>query len=489
MADTTSRDKYITFPISALTTGLNPDDVTSAMAKARGRMLIWVSVFRLVEKIQGGLYEDPTTVTQMAERAWSADPEAAAEFFEVDDDLPDDENVDCLDEDAQALLAACAVHGLDVSDLNNASGEKAADMLEKMTTWLDAVTKDTGRRVARVSMDIVAMLERGELTWRQFSVLAAVYACLNESSREAARLYYDQIAAMASGFGSRNIAKAAGRPAQEFLTYKQVRSTVDEVWQREFFSKVPGGRGIWCSIRLSQAALVNYVSRVEVETERGAARKRAGDVRAAVRRKKAEIRGESTGTATTVQRPFNDRSADPLSGQHDGQLLKKVDNTREPDRAQSRARSRAPSWAATEETSSEETSSEETTSSARFFADAEKAAPAATTKKAGVPVAADDPTATPKPIREAAPDESAELVADPPIVATTSPADPVAAVSSTRTRPAVRNAERYATPPQLTAEQRASLEGIRAAMESRRCDVRLEHGTPGQQDTTDADHD
>lgn len=187
---------------------------------------------------------------------------------------------------------------------------KFRDAMRKLSPLLE---HSGGRKWARIRDDLFEDAASGLFTWREFAVLVAVYASLSGSGCMAQKLYYEQLRMMASGFCGQHVAAAMKIPQDRFLTLKQIRKTIDDLWQRELFAKVPSGRGMWFSIRMKESELLRYAASVETKLK---AKKSAASVKQTLKaqttqKREGQQRGqllEKQDTQKGVQHPFNERS-------------------------------------------------------------------------------------------------------------------------------------------------------------------------------------
>lgn len=348
MAPQDGTAKYITFPISALSLFAKSPALVTVLEQRHAMWLIrGLSVWTMAERLElvllgvdssdaDGSVHDVGAVTDMATRHQERyTPQELGDYFDPG------ESADC--ETVTAVQASLELHGLTAADLQPVGGT-IAEFVGRMAQSVPGLVHDGGRKRAMMRQDIVDDAIRGELTWREFAVLAAVYAACGRERAAASKVYYEQLAAMASGYGGQHQAAALGVDDERFLTRKQIRTTIDRLWQRGFFAKVPAARGVWVSVSMPEAKLIAYAAAAESRIK---SRKSAAENQAELQRQTAQRR--------------QDRK-----GHHDGHPLETLDgaggHNLASKRAPGRAPQRAPDRAPTGKTSSGKTLSGKTLS-------------------------------------------------------------------------------------------------------------------------------
>ena len=311
---------FIMFPISALSLAeQSPDNITPEQSSM---FLIWIrgySVWSMYQKLKdvldggepfefSGRVIDETAVSELCSRHCD-DEYYTLKLWQAFFPSPNDPDQDYCTTSLAATLELLRM----TTESIQGCGKTIIEFRDRMRRLSPQLEHAGGRKWARIRADLFDDAINGLFTWRQFTVLVAVYGSLSGSGCMAQKLYYEQLRTMAGGYGGQHVAAAMRIPQDRFLTLKQVRKTIDDLWQRELFAKVPSGRGMWFSIRMKEPELVRYAASVESKLK---AKKSAAGVRANLKSQTARKReGQQLGqllekqdTPTTVQHPFNGNS-------------------------------------------------------------------------------------------------------------------------------------------------------------------------------------
>ncbi len=138
-----------------------------------------------------------------------------------------------------------------------------------------------GKTLVRVRTDILwDAIKNTSWTWRDFSILCAVYAGIG--AKRAANITYEQIGYMALGFTSKkdyqairnNLIESGGwdnvidKKMRRPLTIKQVRGTLDDLESRRLFvSATPNQRHRWYSHCMTLQELMDHIIAKDQKTK------------------------------------------------------------------------------------------------------------------------------------------------------------------------------------------------------------------------------
>ena len=238
-------DHYVTFPIWLLRTGQSLR-VKLNRQTVRNR-LDGISEFCLNE-MQQHLRRRAATERDASEPTWS--------MFQR---IADDEGFD-VEADFDELVAYAARQTLGMG----AAVKTTGDSMAAITASAGDIT--TGRKLTRIRADILDAARDGRMSWRDFAILAAIFAVCHptKGDAKAGRASCQQLAAMAAGYGSQKQADDAG---VALLKPHQVRQTVAKLQRAGWFARVPIGRGQYFSNRLSQSQLESWVAQVEASRQ------------------------------------------------------------------------------------------------------------------------------------------------------------------------------------------------------------------------------
>ena len=236
-------DKYLTFPIAFLQLGKALDDVTTNEAKQRASSIIEWCVWKMLHFQCRERYEEngDTTVEAIASRH--------------------DAYSEKLSMDSTAMLAAQVTLGINLTYPTDWKTLKIrATNLESATSLKD------GSKLSRVRRDIVFQAMNGGMKWRDFAILASIFAgCFDPKKRKAVPLTMGQIGAMSLGYKSAKCVHA--NAAEGFsLSDKAIGRTVEKLRKRTFFVKASpnNGRTTYYSNSMSEAQMICYVTEVKV---------------------------------------------------------------------------------------------------------------------------------------------------------------------------------------------------------------------------------
>lgn len=186
---------------------------------------------------------------------------------------------------------------------------------DSMAAIMAAGDITTGRKLTRIRADILDAARDGRMSWRDFVILSAIFAVCHptKGDAKAGRASYQQLAAMAAGYGGQKQADDAG---VALLKPHQVRQTVAKLQKAGWFARVPIGRGQYFSNRLSQSQLESWVA--QVEASRQFRREQTGQqlqgrqIRHRVAEQKAakleQLRQQQTQAASSTMANLNARS-------------------------------------------------------------------------------------------------------------------------------------------------------------------------------------
>jgi hypothetical protein len=315
------QEGFIMFPISALSLAeQSPDNITPERSSM---FLLWIrgySVWSMYQKLRdvldggepfefSGRVIDSTAVSELSDRQ-NCDQSYTLKKWQAFFMSPNDPDQDYCTTSFQAALEMLHM----TTDSIQGCGKTIAKFRDVMRKISPHIEHSGGRKWARIRVDLFDDAINGLFTWREFTVLVAVYASLSGSGCMAQKLYYEQLRMMAGGYGGQNIAAAMKIPQDRFLTLKQIRKTIDDLWQRELFAKVPSGRGMWFSIRMKEPELLRYAASVESKLK---AKKSAASVKQnlkaqTTKKREGQQRGqllEKQDIKTGVQEPFNGNSS------------------------------------------------------------------------------------------------------------------------------------------------------------------------------------
>lgn len=240
-----SNPHYLVFPIALLQTGKRLDEFKDGDERA-SLIIAWCvssCARKILKEIQGSDTDDPTFVKylNMAQRQAAA----AKKSLEIGPET---------DPAQIAYLAAqCQLGWICHYDL------KACQQEEKR---LDRViNRDLGRKLVRIRNDIIEDVKHKRMPWRDFAILAAIYAGCFDKERKAGTLTMSQIGAMALGFGSRKYCSD-----QTCLHDKAVGRTVERLRKRSLFVKASpdNGRTTYYSNQMNQEQLTAYIAEIQV---------------------------------------------------------------------------------------------------------------------------------------------------------------------------------------------------------------------------------
>lgn len=274
-------DPYFTFPLSALQMAVSPANITADVAEIRARELRCLSIITGAAHLS--FYKDPTTIRAMAANLGIGAPD----WMHEDEPLA-----------ASMVLHRCAPEILPF--------DTASDFAEFAKSIQHRLCGPCGNKLVRIRADIIDDVVGGNLTWRQFVCLAAVYASCS-ARKPAPRLVREQLIAMASGYTGHHIARAAGINADRFLTTSQIKTTLDQLQAARFFARVSLGRRAYFSNLMGQAALEEVVA--GIEAKRILSEKESSTVSNTVRR----VRLRAAQIAKQVAKPVA-TTGKPISG-------------------------------------------------------------------------------------------------------------------------------------------------------------------------------
>lgn len=237
-------DHYVTFPIWLLRTG---QSLRAKLDRQTVRdRLDGISEFCLHE-MQQHLRRQAATERDASEPTWS--------MFQR---IADDEGFD-VEADFDELVAFAARQTLGM-------GAAVKIPWDSMAAIMAAGDITTGRKLTRIRADILDAARDGRMSWRDFAILSAIFAVCHptKGDAKAGRASYQQLAAMAAGYGGQKQADDAG---VALLKPHQVRQTVAKLQKAGWFARVPIGRGQYFSNRLSQSQLESWVAQVEASRQ------------------------------------------------------------------------------------------------------------------------------------------------------------------------------------------------------------------------------
>ncbi len=231
-------DKYLTFPIAFLQLGEALDDVTKNEAEDRIRKIVpWC--------IREATLQNLRHVDGHRQKLWAI-AERDAKFHET-------EGTD-LDIAFFAAMDTLGWNGMDFG--------YAQDVASKLETCVAILA---GQKLSRVRRDIVVQTMNGGMKWRDFGVLASIFAgCFDPAKRKAVRLTLAQIGAMSLGYKSAKCVHA--NAAEELsLSHKAIGRTVEKLRQKGFFVKASpdNGRTTYYSNSMSEDDMINYCTAVK----------------------------------------------------------------------------------------------------------------------------------------------------------------------------------------------------------------------------------
>jgi hypothetical protein len=237
-------DHYVTFPVWLLRTSQSP--LLKLDRQTVRNRLDGISEF-CVNEMQQHLRRQAATERDATEPTWS--------MFQR---IADDEGFD-VEADFDELVAVAARQTLGMGAAVKTTGNGMAAI---MAAAGDATT---GRKLTRIRADILDAARAGRMSWRDFCILAAIYAvCYSLKDAKAGRASCQQLAAMAAGYGGQKQADDAG---VALLKPHQVRQTVAKLQRAGWFARVPIRRGQYFSNRLSQSQLESWVAQVEASRQ------------------------------------------------------------------------------------------------------------------------------------------------------------------------------------------------------------------------------
>lgn len=240
-------DKYSTFPIACLQLGKALDDVTADEARERITQIVSRCIIELARHYEDVLdsdeNDDLVKVYAMAERHKSCK-----------EPIDNDKRFDA--DTYHAYLAAEQTLGWNFEG-NQKQAETYTKELERRVNW------NAGKKLTRVRQDLLSQAMTGSLPWRDFAMLAAVYAgCFNEK-KTPVRISRNQISAMALGYGSTKLRTTHASDVPQLSDHAASR-TIAKLWKRKLFSKAsPNGRHMYYSHRMSQDQLMLYVAQIK----------------------------------------------------------------------------------------------------------------------------------------------------------------------------------------------------------------------------------
>ena len=235
-ASMSQHDKYFTFPIAHLQMGKPLNDVKAREAKERLGLIVDACHFQMWQHLSeetrkpGGA----TMVEEMAGRRNDFGYDGDDEAFEA----------------AQQMFGS--VYGSRVT---------LEDVWESECSLRESTSGSLGKKLARVRSDIVFDAFNGKMKWRDFAVLAAIFAGCFDVKRKATLLRMSQIGAMSLGYGS-----AKYVPNPELLPHdKAVGRTVEKLRNRGYFVKASpnNGRSTYYSNSLSENQMVAYIGTIK----------------------------------------------------------------------------------------------------------------------------------------------------------------------------------------------------------------------------------
>jgi len=244
-------DKYVQCPIWMLQFGCSLDSVTAEQQRDRCIVLLSYAVREL---------------TSMIYRSWTFGT-AETGYGMMQRHLQIAQDAEWCDDDQQetraAFSAACELLKIDTGGSHRflvGSGKRVQELEQQHPD-----RHRTGKRIARIRMDIFNDAASGRMSWRDFAVLFAIYAACNDKKKPAVKITNRQLAAMAAGYGSRKyVTQEHGeeQAAAILLTDRQVRSTREKLEQRGLFSHFAQQRGQWFSLRMTPEQLAHYVGTI-----------------------------------------------------------------------------------------------------------------------------------------------------------------------------------------------------------------------------------
>ena len=214
-------DVYFQFPIRALNIGKSIDEVTEDEAQERFQLII---AYCLVE------YGKVNFSKAGEEHGFEV-----ARWYSESKDC----NTSCNPnnrKNAEVLFAAQRLQVCLNSD--SAVAKKRHESINQL---------NGGNMFVRLRRDIFWSVNRGEMSWREWSILCGIYAML--ANRPMVKLSYATLNALALGYNGRD-----STPNETFdllrLTDRQTQTTVDRLRSRGFFSKAsPNFRHNWYSMK------------------------------------------------------------------------------------------------------------------------------------------------------------------------------------------------------------------------------------------------
>jgi len=239
-------DSYVQCPIWMLQFGCSLDSVTAEQQRDRCNVLLFYAYWQLAHMI----YRNAKTGNKY--------------YGMIQRHLETAEDAEWCDEIDEEKYAAFLAAG----ELLRISPDRFSKYEMKRLTEFEQQHPDrhqTGKRIARIRMDIFNDAASGRISWRDFAVLFAIYAACNDKKKPAVKITNRQLAAMAAGYGSRKyVTQEHGeeQAAAILLTDRQVRSTREKLEGRGLFSHFAQQRGQWFSLRMTPEQLAHHVGMI-----------------------------------------------------------------------------------------------------------------------------------------------------------------------------------------------------------------------------------
>jgi len=242
-------DNYFTFPIAFLQLGKSINDVSAAEASTRAASIVDWCLWQMTLLNARQQTSDPNGYTKIREIAYRH------EAFELEVSWGEDQEEQVL------FLASQVVLGVRCSSpVDWKAKQDAAYKLEAI------VDRAAGKKLARVRAGILFQVINGQMQWRDFAVLASIYAGCFDKTRKAVSLRMSQFGVMSLGYGSQKHCHQHNAESL-VLSDKAIGRTVEKLRTKGWFVKASpdNGRTTYYSNSLSEDQMIHYVAKIKAD--------------------------------------------------------------------------------------------------------------------------------------------------------------------------------------------------------------------------------